>query len=529
MRRWFWRGPDLSGSRDARGREIPWQERELWPEGIRRSRQKWAEPNATPDGGRSLGVALSGGGSRAAAFALGALLYLVDSGLNRFVTAVTSVSGTSIPNAVIAHAGDFRTASRQTIRDQVLPIARTLAAGIVPQWLVRTYMAAIAIAVASGVFGLIVVHSLLRIAMPIGGVIVAAALIAARGIALEKLLGRRLPSERRSAEGFPWHVISATDLASGEQVHFTEPFARVYSATCVRGLARAVGASADIPLRRIVRSSCSVPGLLPPVRFSTEDINDCLLVDGGVSNNLATTWYEDVPGSLQWNTDAGVYAAPPTATSPDLLLAVDGGGAFQRQPLSTPRRMPPLVQEFFVVFRLMAILYHNTLQPRVRDIADRLLLEDLRNRQPWREVAGDAAYHLRSGLSGRTALASIEVGVAGLADAIRAQATHRDIESELKRRADVAALLPWTADDQDWWNIEEDHLEVPTTFGPLGGLTVARLIWHGYMNAMEASYLAFDGALIEPPSVADLAAVLGVKAAPPPRRPSLLGELTWSA
>jgi predicted acylesterase/phospholipase RssA len=50
----------------------------------------------------SLGVALSGGGNRAAAFGLGALLYLVDSGVNRHVTTISSVSGGSLLNAFIA-------------------------------------------------------------------------------------------------------------------------------------------------------------------------------------------------------------------------------------------------------------------------------------------------------------------------------------------------------------------------------------------------------------------------------------------
>jgi NTE family protein len=43
-----------------------------------------------------LGVALSGGGFRATVYGLGALLYLVDSGLNKQVTSISSVSGGSI-------------------------------------------------------------------------------------------------------------------------------------------------------------------------------------------------------------------------------------------------------------------------------------------------------------------------------------------------------------------------------------------------------------------------------------------------
>lgn len=51
---------------------------------------------------QQLGVALSGGGHRATIFGLGALLYVADSGLNRRVGTVTSVSGGSLLNAALA-------------------------------------------------------------------------------------------------------------------------------------------------------------------------------------------------------------------------------------------------------------------------------------------------------------------------------------------------------------------------------------------------------------------------------------------
>jgi len=50
---------------------------------------------------KSIGIALSGGGHRATLFALGALLYLVDSGRNKDVTMISSVSGGSITNAFL--------------------------------------------------------------------------------------------------------------------------------------------------------------------------------------------------------------------------------------------------------------------------------------------------------------------------------------------------------------------------------------------------------------------------------------------
>src|SRR2546426_31543 len=50
----------------------------------------------------ALGIALSGGGNRAALFSLGALLYIHDTGRNRDVTTITSVSGGSLTNAFLS-------------------------------------------------------------------------------------------------------------------------------------------------------------------------------------------------------------------------------------------------------------------------------------------------------------------------------------------------------------------------------------------------------------------------------------------
>ena len=59
------------------------------------------------DSKSDLALALSGGGHRATLFALGALLALVDRGLNRRVVQMASVSGGSITNAFVAQRCDF--------------------------------------------------------------------------------------------------------------------------------------------------------------------------------------------------------------------------------------------------------------------------------------------------------------------------------------------------------------------------------------------------------------------------------------
>lgn len=70
------------------------------------------EPTLVP---MRLGVALSGGGHRAAVWGAGALLGLVDAGVAPSVVSISSVSGGSITNGVVAASGDFSGASRVTV------------------------------------------------------------------------------------------------------------------------------------------------------------------------------------------------------------------------------------------------------------------------------------------------------------------------------------------------------------------------------------------------------------------------------
>ena len=84
----------------------------------------------TPSDGH-LAVALSGGGHRATLFALGALLALVDRGLNRRVAQISSVSGGSIANAFVAQRCHFD----QLRPGELDPVAADLVATIVTRGL----------------------------------------------------------------------------------------------------------------------------------------------------------------------------------------------------------------------------------------------------------------------------------------------------------------------------------------------------------------------------------------------------------
>jgi hypothetical protein len=82
------------------------------------------EPALVTDTGKRIGVAMSGGGHRAALWGLGTLLYLVDSGLHEDVTTISSVSGGSITNGVVGKNVDYRSTRTdpQSFRAAVQPL-----------------------------------------------------------------------------------------------------------------------------------------------------------------------------------------------------------------------------------------------------------------------------------------------------------------------------------------------------------------------------------------------------------------------
>jgi hypothetical protein len=81
------------------------------------------QPQGT-ERGKRIGVAMSGGGHRAALWGLGALLYLVDSGLHQDVTTISSVSGASITNGVVGKSVEYRSSKtdRESFRAAVQPM-----------------------------------------------------------------------------------------------------------------------------------------------------------------------------------------------------------------------------------------------------------------------------------------------------------------------------------------------------------------------------------------------------------------------
>jgi len=79
---------------------------------------------AKAGGPESIGLALSGGGVRAAAFHAGVLRYLAERGLLENVTHVSSVSGGSLFAGLVFQNGNYRWPTSQAYLDKVLPHVR---------------------------------------------------------------------------------------------------------------------------------------------------------------------------------------------------------------------------------------------------------------------------------------------------------------------------------------------------------------------------------------------------------------------
>lgn len=222
---------------------------------------------------RDLGIALSGGGHRASLFALGALLYLVDSRLNERVATICSVSGGSITNAFIAQECDFGTVRPEEFDEVAARLVKRMTTErtvSLSSWLVRGYLGLLFVGPALVwliLAGLLGWSSPLEPPAAASLILAFGSLLLLRGTIVAWLLGRaffldpqgrpsRLGSLRNKTVG---HVLCATDLAAAAPFYFLCGNAwAVYSPRY--GFARA----GDMKLRTAVRASAAFPFLIPP-------------------------------------------------------------------------------------------------------------------------------------------------------------------------------------------------------------------------------------------------------------------------
>lgn len=275
-----------------------------------------------------IGVALSGGGHRASAWGTGVLAAVVDADLGPDVVSVSSVSGGSITNGVVAQNLDLRTATPDqfdaAVRDSLVNYALV---GLFPKGpLTKGYLRFVIVTLAVAILAVValLVASVAAAASWMNGATAAgvlaalgfvtvvawvalAALVARRGNVVRSAIARtHFGGDRRSlgtrldeVDREVNHVFLTTDLEAGDQFYLSPSFLYGFR----EGIADP--ATAGTTLADAVQASAALPGAFPPVRLNTGpfrrpwDVRGgvpvmpperVILSDGGVYDNMADQW-----------------------------------------------------------------------------------------------------------------------------------------------------------------------------------------------------------------------------------------------
>lgn len=276
----------------------------------------------SPESGPAIGLTFSGGGFRATFAALGIIRYLADAQLLGNVRYVSSVSGGSVANGVLAtNWADLREAgySSAAVDDLVIaPITARVAAASLRTKVIRNVWRAVGTRSRTDVLAW----------------------------ALDEWLfdGRRLEDLDPEVR---W-IINAANLATGSRFAFERDVVGDY----VNGLAPTHGTGLSVA--QAVAASAAVPGVLAPVSvrgidFPCADVADRghpLLVDGGTYDNtglepLMSDRYRDV-----------------------FLISINAGGVF------VTRRIHglPIIRD---LARSNSLLYRQSTGLRTRWMAER--------------------------------------------------------------------------------------------------------------------------------------------------------------
>lgn len=432
-----------------------------------------------------IGVALSGGGHRAALFGLGVLLYLVDAEKNREVTSIASVSGGSLTNGVVAQSLNYS----QTTQNQFSAVARGLATTIARKgtlWsapLTWLYLAALLLAAAGALVGVwfLPLDLWLRIVVFVLALVAVGFFVQLRGVVCGLAFARAFysPSGRptRLAEVTREldHVFCATDLHAGEHVYFSGRFVCSYRF--------GFGEPGDVPLHTVVQASAAYPGGLPPRWLPTkrhrfreaqdEKANrarSMALVDGGVYDNMADQWGQGVARrNERW------AALDPTLNEPEELIVVNSSAPMRFAPVWTLRL--PLLGEALTFRRDVNVLYDNTTTPRRR------LLHAM----------------FVSAMRGGRGLKGAVVQISQSPFDMPSSFAHPSLDDPLAARA--RRVLAELGDTKaEWKEVTEADSAVKTAFSRIPAPATERLLRHGYVLAMANLHVLLDYPLLAVPS-----------------------------
>jgi predicted acylesterase/phospholipase RssA len=460
-------------------------------------------PEATTPESAALGLALSGGGVRAALFSLGVVIGLIESGCHRRMRCVASVSGGSILNAALAHApslGSFpsvekfepeasKLAARLAVRGVFAFDRRTIASGL---WsFLKAFVKAFVPLVAALVSGVAFLADRLpdEWKRALAGLDLsslpfqALGWIALASVLLSVLLSRGLLQELQYAsvlggglrlfvkdwgakEPRVMHVLVATDLLSGEPIYFSREF--VYC--------KPYGWSTPESIRtaEALYSSAAFPAVFPPkklkthkLRFRSGDMPGTLprtlrLADGGVYNNLGVDWFDVLNNQSQapptlWA--FGDLTVEPLRIERENVIIVNASASTGRVPDSWVHWFGPLT-----LARIMSVLYDNTVKPRVKLIRDE-------NRP----------------------LIDIQETPLELANRL----AEKDKDNDVGRRAKALVTKLKGPSVAFWTDFSRDTAGTKTKLSPAGPRPAARLMLHGYLSSLVLLHTRFEGNLPE--------------------------------
>jgi predicted acylesterase/phospholipase RssA len=450
----------------------------------RHEEEPHASARVVDDTPGNIGVALSGGGVRAALYSLGVLLYLVRSGLNRRVVVVTSVSGGSITNAAVAAAGDFK----KLTADEFNPVCERLASQLAKQssFFLPRYYSFVFFGLYGGVYFAFVnwveggsVGAVVR-NFVLGAIAILFAyvlsVIVYRRTAQQQIFGRIIravaPAESRTPAhplgkggglcDLPpsdvLHVLCSTELISGKPMFFSRAW--VYSPCFGWG-------EPNVDTKVAVYASAAFPAVFPPLRLRTSSLKMgggstnhdrpkwLVLADGGVYNNLGTDWFKmaESASDVPFGVDAR-FGRPPKV---DYQIIVNASAPARLDELRGLR----LFRNAIAIARIMGVLEQSTLSTRL----DRL----------------DAASHSTTTL--------LDISKSPLTAAKDA------VDAESNDRANERATALWNRlgqlEDKYWDELASDTSRVKTALTAVGPEQAARLMRHGYLSAMISLHIQF--------------------------------------
>jgi predicted acylesterase/phospholipase RssA len=465
-----------------------------------------------------LGLALSGGGGRAALFSLGVIVALIETQYHKRVACIASVSGGSILNAALAHSGrlgeltsvdDFKplVASLTTIlaeRGTFVLSWRNVSKGA---WYVLQFGSrALTALVPAALFGFAMLSDQLRqdynVDLPpllvaayrqvpwvptaaIAVVCLLVMIVYSRGLFQEAVyrdvvkagiasradhakITHQLRNWGAQADGDApevMHVLVATDLLSGEPMYFSGDF--VYC--------RRYGWSPPMKLlsTEALYSSAAFPVVFPPKKLRLSRLTfrggemqgdlprGVRLADGGVYNNLGNDWFKVLATESSRASRGtikpcgGLAVARLPRIAAENIIVVNAGA-----PSRSVRRLLPGP---FAISRIMSVLYDNTVRPRVE-----LLRHENRH------------------------LIDIAQSPLELAESLQ------DLEGSGGSRAkELADKLSAEWPRRFWDDFSQDTASTPTKLSSTKRRRGVRLVLHGYLSALVLLYIKFGVTLPE--------------------------------